>query len=197
VRHHESRPSAAAADWRLSRIDIRSPVAENAWPVARLELEHPERGRVTDIGTAPGAFDAAFAAAGHILGVSPRLVSYHVRSAARAVAGALSIEVVVALELGGRLCVGSSFGVDLVRCSLIAWLDAVSKLDAGEPASDAATERPYQVRGIDENNDLWIFASADEGAASAIAAEFLGDNYLEVSLLGESSGQGRQGPSPS
>lgn len=61
--------------WTLSKIDLRSPVMANAWPVARLELIHPVRGRVTDIGKAPGAFDAAFIAAGHILGIDPRLLS--------------------------------------------------------------------------------------------------------------------------
>src|SRR5947207_5877976 len=71
---------AGVRDWRLRRIDIRSPVMSGAWPVARLELEHPVRGRVTDIGSAPGAFDAAFVAASHILGVKPRLLSYNVRS---------------------------------------------------------------------------------------------------------------------
>jgi hypothetical protein len=39
--------------------------------VARLELIHPERGRVTDIGNAPGAFDAAFNAAANILRITP------------------------------------------------------------------------------------------------------------------------------
>src|SRR3546814_13633238 len=35
--------------WSLRKIDIRSPVSAQAWPVARLELEHRERGRVTDL----------------------------------------------------------------------------------------------------------------------------------------------------
>ena len=33
--------------WKLSKVDIRAPVSANAWPVARVELEHGERGRVT------------------------------------------------------------------------------------------------------------------------------------------------------
>ena len=66
--------------WILSKIDIRSPVMPSAWPVARLELYHPTRGRVTDIGTAPRAFDAAFAAASQIIGVSPALLYFNVSS---------------------------------------------------------------------------------------------------------------------
>jgi 2-isopropylmalate synthase len=127
----QSAPAGAASapveEWSLSRIDIRSPVASRSWPVARVELEHAERGRVTDIGTAPGAFDAAFAAAGHILGVAPRLLAYNVKSAPPGDEGALGIEISVEVELEGRSYIGASSGVDLVRCSLEAWLRAVSK----------------------------------------------------------------------
>jgi len=116
--------------WQLRRIDIRSPVKTGAWPVARIELEHPERGRVTDIGTAPGAFDAAFVAASQIVGFRPHLLSYNVRSGAPREEGALPIEITVEIEDGGKVFAGSSTGVDLLRCSLEAWLDAVAK--AGE-----------------------------------------------------------------
>lgn len=117
--------------WRLRRIDIRSPVLKDAWPVARLELDHPTRGRVTDIGTAPGAFDAAFVAASHIVGVQPRLLSYNVRSGSPAEEGALPITIEVEIELDGSKSRGSSSGVDLVRCSVEAWLDAVAQCGAG------------------------------------------------------------------
>ena len=113
--------------WQLHRIDIRSPVAANAWPVARLELIHPERGRVTDIGKAPGAFDAAFNAAANILQIRPKLLSYSVTSEAPSPNGALPIRVEVEIELDGRKFRGSSAGFDLVRCSLEAWLRAASE----------------------------------------------------------------------
>ena len=112
--------------WRLRRIDIRSPVASNDWPVARLELTHPSRGIVSDIAKAPGAFDAAFAAASQIIGISPRLLRYTVRSAAPVDGEALPIQVDVELELDGRRYRGTSIGVDLMRCSLDAWLEAAS-----------------------------------------------------------------------
>ena len=113
-------------NWHLRRIDIRSPVLKDAWPVARLELEHPTRGRVTDIGSAPGAFDAAFVAASHIVGVKPRLLSYNVRSDPPAEEGALPITIEVEVELDGKRFAGSSSGLDLVRCSIEAWLDAIA-----------------------------------------------------------------------
>jgi 2-isopropylmalate synthase len=127
----QSETAHAAADnprlWTIVRIDIRSPVRRDAWPVARIELEHPLRGRVTDIGKAPGAFDAAFVAAAHIVGVSPRLLSYNVRSGEPRSGEALPITIDVTIELDGRTFDGTSSGADLVRCSLEAWLDAIAK----------------------------------------------------------------------
>ena len=113
--------------WSIVRIDIRSPVRRDAWPVARIELEHPTRGRVTDIGKAPGAFDAAFVAASHIVGVSPKLLSYNVRSGEPKPDEALPITIDVTIELDGETYEGTSSGADLVRCSLEAWLDAIAK----------------------------------------------------------------------
>jgi 2-isopropylmalate synthase len=121
---------ADVREWQVRRIDIRSPVLKDAWPVARLELEHPVRGRVTDIGKAPGAFDAAFVAAGHIVGVSPQLLSYNVQSGTSVSGEALPIRIDVEIELEGRRYKGSSSGVDLVRCSVEAWLDAIAKRQA-------------------------------------------------------------------
>lgn len=128
----EMTAQAGVREWRVRRIDIRSPVLKGAHPVARLELEHPVRGRVTDIGEAAGAFDAAFVAAGRIVGVSPQLLSYNVQSGDPVDGGALPIRIDVEVELGGKRFAGSSSGVDLVRCSVEAWLDAIAKL--GEPA---------------------------------------------------------------
>lgn len=121
---------ADVRQWQVRRIDIRSPVLKDAWPVARLELEHPVRGRVTDIGKAPGAFDAAFVAAGHIVGVSPQLLSYNVQSGTSVAGEALPIRIDVEIELDGQKYKGSSSGVDLVRCSVEAWLDAIAKHQA-------------------------------------------------------------------
>ena len=118
---------ADVRQWQVRRIDIRSPVLKDAGPVARLELEHPVRGRVTDIGKAPGAFDAAFVAAGHIVGVSPQLLSFNVQSGTSVAGEALPIRIDVEIELDGRRYSGSSSGVDLVRCSVEAWLDAIAK----------------------------------------------------------------------
>ena len=117
--------------WRVGRVDLRSSVSANAWPVARLELEHETRGRVTDIGSAPGAFDAAFVAASHILGITPTLLSYNVRSHERDSEGALTITIDISIEHEGKAFSGSNTGQDLVECSLHAWLDAAHRATEG------------------------------------------------------------------
>ena len=116
-----------AGPWKVGRVDLRSSVSAHAWPTARLELEHATRGRVTDIGTAPGAFDAAFVAASHILGITPTLLRFDVKSHDRDSEGALNITVEIAIELDGTQYEGSNTGQDLVECSLQAWLDAATQ----------------------------------------------------------------------
>src|SRR6218665_2510925 len=59
--------------WSLTKVEIRAPLTTSAWPMARVELEHGARGRVTDIASAPGALDAAFQAVGQIRGVAARV----------------------------------------------------------------------------------------------------------------------------
>lgn len=120
----------ATSLWKLGKVDLRSSVSDHAWPTARLELIHATRGRVTDIGTAPGAFDAAFVAASHILGIAPTLLSYNVRSGGKGEDGALSITCDIEIELDGQTYAGSNTGLDLVECSLAAWLDAAAKATA-------------------------------------------------------------------
>ncbi|MES2754613.1 MAG: alpha-isopropylmalate synthase regulatory domain-containing protein [Pseudomonadota bacterium] len=124
---------SGSSPWRVGRVDLRSSVAANAWPVARLELEHAERGRVTDIGSAPGAFDAAFVAASHILGIAPTLLSYNVRSDERDGEGALQITIDIEIEIDGKRGRGSNNGQDLVECSLNAWLDAAHAASGTAP----------------------------------------------------------------
>lgn len=178
------KPEGDVAGWTLSRIDIRTTLSGKKWPVARVELDHPERGRVTDIGTAPGAFEAIFAAASHIVGVVPdRLISFTVTSSAPAEDRSLAIRIDVEVEMGGKVYQGTSFGLDLVRSSLIAWLDAVAKGSSGEGGSEASRARPFQVSGTDSKDDVWIFASGDEGNSRAIQEQFLKDGYSDVRRL--------------
>lgn len=183
VEGEERRPIPAARElreWSLNRIDVRTSISGKQWPVARVELNHPKRGRVTDICSAPGAFEALFGAASQIIGVAPSLLSFNVRSTAPARDQSMAIHIDVEVELGGKIYRGSAFGLDLMRSALEAWLEAASKAADRRDGSTRGRGRPFQISGIDENDDLWIFASSDEGAAEAVRTEFVDEGYSDL-----------------
>ena len=177
--HGQPNSGALHPQWALNRIEIRSPITNATRPLARVELIHPARGRVSDIASAPSACDAAFAAAGQILGVSPRLLGLSVESHDQADGKVLALQVEIELEVKGLIYRGRSTGTDLIECAMAAWLDAACRSLAGaEPV--ARRPRPFRVSGVDENGDLWTFASDDRGAALAIASEFRDDHFIDV-----------------
>jgi 2-isopropylmalate synthase len=122
--------------WTLSKVDIRSPVSANAWPVARIELDHGERGRVTDIASAPGALDAAFAAVSQIMSLPARVDQVEMQyiaadpdEPAEDGQGA-SVLVEVAIEVEGEIFAGRHRGRDILPCCVAAYIDAASNAEA-------------------------------------------------------------------
>jgi len=122
--------------WKLSKVDIRAPVSPTAWPVARVELEHGERGRVTDIASAPGALDAAFAAVSHVLGVPARVDSLDMQyiaadpdELAEDGQGA-SVLVEITINVDDEVFAGRARARDILPCCVSAYLDAASNADA-------------------------------------------------------------------
>lgn len=118
--------------WKLSKVDIRSPVSANAWPVARVELEHGERGRVTDIASAPGALDGAFAAVSQIMGVEARVDSLDMQyiaadpNEAPADGQGASVLVEISIEVDGEIFAGRARARDILPCCVAAYIDAAS-----------------------------------------------------------------------
>ena len=118
--------------WKLSKVDIRSPISASAWPVARVELEHGERGRVTDLASAPGALDGAFAAVSHIMGVSARVDSLEMQYIAAdadepaADGQGASVLVEMTIEVDGEIFAGRARARDILPCCVSAYIDAVS-----------------------------------------------------------------------
>jgi len=122
--------------WKLSKVDIRSPVSANAWPVARVELEHGERGRVTDIASAPGALDGAFAAVSQMIGVSARVDSLEMQYIAAdpgepaADGQGASVLVEMTIEVDGEIFAGRARARDILPCCVSAYIDAASNAQA-------------------------------------------------------------------
>jgi 2-isopropylmalate synthase len=122
--------------WKLSKVDIRAPVAANAWPVARVELQHGERGRVTDIASAPGALDGAFAAVSQMMGVPARVDSLEMQyiaadpSEPAADGQGASVLVEMTIEVEGEIFAGRARARDILPCCVSAYIDAASNAQA-------------------------------------------------------------------
>jgi 2-isopropylmalate synthase len=122
--------------WSLNKVDIRSPVSANAWPVARVELEHGERGRVTDIASAPGALDAAFSAVSQIMSLPARVDKVEMQyiaadpdEPAEDGQGA-NVLVEIAIDVEGEIFAGRHRGRDILPCCVAAYIDAAGNAEA-------------------------------------------------------------------
>ena len=121
--------------WALAKVEIRAPLTTSAWPMARVELEHGERGRVTDIASAPGALDAAFQAVGQIMGVSARVEGLDMQYLAadpgetpEEQAANVLVEMQISVE--GEVFSGRARERDILPCCVAAFIDAASNADA-------------------------------------------------------------------
>jgi 2-isopropylmalate synthase len=127
--------------WKLSKVDIRAPVSDKAWPVARVELDHGERGRVTDIASAPGALDAAFAAVSQMIRIPARVETLEMQYLADDPAedgGTGSSEngqganvlVEMTIDVEGEIFAGRARARDILPCCVSAFIDAASNAEA-------------------------------------------------------------------
>jgi 2-isopropylmalate synthase len=122
--------------WKLSKVEIRAPVSPTAWPVARVELEHGSRGRVTDLASAPGGLDAAFAAVSQIVGVPARVeeldmqyIAADPNEPADDGQGA-SVLVEIQISVGDDIFAGRARERDILPCCVAAYIDAASNAEA-------------------------------------------------------------------
>ena len=122
--------------WTLSRVEIRAPVSPTAWPVARVELDHGDRGRLTDLASAPGALDAAFQAVSQIMGVPGRVdgldmqyVALDANEAAEDGQGA-NVLVELRLDVDGEVYSGRARARDILPCCVSAYIDAAGNAAA-------------------------------------------------------------------
>jgi 2-isopropylmalate synthase len=143
----EAQTRRPPALWKLSKLDIRAPVASNGWPVARVELKHGERGRVTDIATAPGALDGAFAAVSQMMGVAARVDSLEMQyiaadpeePAADGQGANVLVEMTIAVD--GEIFSGRARARDILPCCVSAYIDAASNALAVRDLRNSENEK--------------------------------------------------------
>ena len=122
--------------WSLSKVDIRAPVSSRSSPVARVELEHGERGRVTDIASAPGALDAAFAAVSQMIRVPARVHALEMQYLAAdpdqpaSDGQGANVLVEIQIEVEGEIFAGRARARDILPCCVSAYIDAASNAEA-------------------------------------------------------------------
>ncbi len=137
--------------WKLSKVDIRAPVSAKAWPVARVELEHGERGRLTDIASAPGALDAAFSAVSQMMRIPARVDTLEMQYVAADASeegedgqGA-NVLVEMTIEVDGELFAGRARARDILPCCVSAYIDAAGNAEAVRSMRAAARPKPAQT----------------------------------------------------
>ncbi|WP_129793066.1 2-isopropylmalate synthase [Sphingosinicella sp. CPCC 101087] len=125
-----------ARPWTLSRVEIRAPAASKSWPVARVELEHGDRGRVADIASAPGALDAAIAAVSQIMGVPGRVEGLELQYVAAdpdEPAGdgqGATVLVEISISVDGESFAGRARARDVLPGCVAAYIDAAGNAAA-------------------------------------------------------------------
>ncbi|WP_270375017.1 2-isopropylmalate synthase [Marinicauda sp. Alg238-R41] len=128
----EEAPGTHDPDWRLSKLEIRTPLAANAHPVARVELEHVTRGRISDLAAAPGALDATYQAVSQIMDAPARVadidMQYIAAEAEEAGADGQGADVLVELkaEAFGEIFTGRARARDIIPACVSAYVDALN-----------------------------------------------------------------------
>lgn len=123
---------APANLWALSRLEIRAPIAANGQPIARVELDHGERGRVTDLAHAPGALDAAFQAVSQIMDMPARVeaieMQYIAADPGEPAEDGQGADVLVEIQISAAhgSFAGRARGRDIIPACVGAFIDALN-----------------------------------------------------------------------
>ena len=104
--------------------------------MARVELDHGERGRVTDIASAPGALDAAFAAVSQMIRIPARVETLEMQYLAadpnepNEDGQGANVLVEMTIDVEGEIFAGRARARDILPCGVSAFIDAASNAEA-------------------------------------------------------------------
>ena len=120
--------SASGSAWTVLRTELRCTAGPRPTQFARVELEHPERGRVSDIAKGDGPVAAAFGAVQRITGADAEVSSLETRMVHTATGREFIAE--IELDVHGRTVRGRARGPDIVTAALDAFLFSLDRADA-------------------------------------------------------------------
>ena len=126
--------AARNSRWSLSRIEIRTSLDRRQWPVARVELDHDERGRLTDIAVGRGAMASVFNALAQLFGVAAKVETLKLDYRADPAGDVATVSVELMLRIEGRLYPGRAAADDILLACASAFVDALEQVDGAEPA---------------------------------------------------------------
>lgn len=128
-------PSGSA--WTVLRTELRTTAGPKPKQFARVELSHPDRGRVSDIASGEGPVAAAFAAVQQITGIRADVISLETRMIRARDGREFLAEIEVDLE--ERRVRGRARGPDIVTAAIDALLFAFDRDNppTGQPAYTA------------------------------------------------------------
>ncbi|MDQ7018035.1 MAG: 2-isopropylmalate synthase [Robiginitomaculum sp.] len=121
---------SASAVWRLKRVEMRAAYGAQAEPFARVELEHPDRGLVTDIATGEGPIHAAFNAVQHITGMSATVEELEINHVGAK--GRTDCIADIVLRINGTRFGGRSRTRDVIPAGVEAYVDAINRAAAAQ-----------------------------------------------------------------
>jgi len=117
--------SASGSAWTVLRTELRTTAGPKPKQFARVELSHPDRGRISDIASGEGPVAAAFAAVQQITGVSADVISLETRMVRASAGREFLAEIEV--DLDGRRVRGRARGPDIVTAAIDSLLFAFER----------------------------------------------------------------------
>ena len=131
---------AQSAVWRLTRVEMRAAHGTMAEPFARVELEHPERGQVTDIATGEGPIHAAFNAVQTITGMRATVEELEINHVGAQ--GRTDCIADIVLRINGERHSGRARTRDVIPAGVEAYVDAINRAIAAQNRDAFGRKKP-------------------------------------------------------
>lgn len=146
---------AGAEDpWRLSRLEIRTSLLPRQWPVARVEILHAQRGRLTDLAYRKEPLECVFEAIGRIMGfdATVRSLELDYRPTGASEGGDEAqgrAAVAITLAVADRDYRGAGRSDDVVQSCALAYVAALAAADRDREAEGGGSRLPrWQPDGL-------------------------------------------------
>ncbi len=116
---------APGGAWHLERVEMRAAYGGRTEPFARVELDHPDRGPVTDIATGEGPIHAAFNAVQNITGIKAIVEELEINHIGAK--GRTDCIADIVLRIDNEHFIGRARCRDVIPAGVEAYVDAINR----------------------------------------------------------------------